>query len=247
MITLLLFSGATAMAEAEVSASVHGRAVRGQSIRVMIEVRNPTSEPLSFPDLTNRPWLVRFETVDPEGTRRTLFSTHPDVDTRQRWTLAPNGRRRAHFDIPTSSTWSLGSASLRVSVEDTSLDRLRVEVVDLNPHHVDEGGKPVDQAAGTGASLPVPVNSSTELYFRVGTTTSPPWLEKSGGPSPRIEQGSADGSRGQTTLGKCGPCDSGRVFPFDSLGLRSDVWSSRHQCLGTTDTPALCPVSSWRL
>ena len=172
MITLLLLSGATAMADAEVSASVHGRAVRGQSIRVMIQVSNPTTEPLSFPDLTNRPWLVRFETVDPEGTRRTLFSTPPDVDTKQRWTLAPNGRRRAHFDVPTSSTWSLGSASLRVSVEDTSLDRVRVEVVDLKPHHVDEGGKPVDQATGTGASLlSVPVNSSTELWLSQGGRT----------------------------------------------------------------------------
>ena len=173
MITLLLLSGAVATADTEVSASVHSRAVRGQSVRIMIEVRNPTSEPLSFPDLTNRPWLVRFETVDPDGIRRTLFSTPPDVDTEQRWMLAPNGRRRAQFEVPTSNTWSLGSASISVSVVDTSLERIRVNIVDLEPHHVDHGGRPVDQTNRAGASLlSVPIGSSTELWLSQGDRTN---------------------------------------------------------------------------
>lgn len=172
MITLLLLSVAPAWATVEVSASVYERAVKGQSVHVLIEVRNPTREPTTYPDLTNRPWLVQFETVDPTGTRRTVFSTPPEVDTEQTWTLAPDGRRRTRFEIPTSSDWSKGKATLSIIVKGEPVARAQVEIVDLVPHHSDPEGAPVDQAPGSGATLlSVTHNSDTELWLSEGQRT----------------------------------------------------------------------------
>ena len=166
MIVLSLLSLIPAWADAEVTASVHGRAPAGQTVHVMIRVRNPTPEPISYPDLTNRPWLVQFETTDPEGTKRTLFSTPPEHDTDLTWTLAPGGQRWARFEVPTSDAWPVGTAKLRVKVVDTALPQTRIDVVKLEPHHIDDQGAPVDQVFGAESRLlSVAVHENTELWL----------------------------------------------------------------------------------
>ena len=64
-------------------------------------------------------------------------------------------------------------APFRVMVADTSLERVRVDIVDLKPHHVDVGGRPVDQTDRAGASLlSVPVGNNTELWLSQGSRTN---------------------------------------------------------------------------
>lgn len=169
MIPVLLMIVGPAWAEAEVRLLMHDRAVHGQAVSVLIEVSNTGSEPLSYPDLTNRPWLVQFNTVAPDGTKRTLYSTPPDVDSERTWSIPAEGRRRALFEVPTSDTWPTGKASLSLTVAGTALKKRRVQIVQLSAHHEDAYAEPVDQTQGTPvALLSVPVSGDTELWLRQG-------------------------------------------------------------------------------
>ncbi len=172
MITALLISTGSANAAPEVQVLTHTRAVHGQTIPVVIEVKNPDASPVNFPDLTNRPWLVQFETVDPSGTRRTLFSTPPDVDPGQEWTIAPDGMRRTSFEVPTSDTWRPGLSRVQVTIVDAKMPPRGIEIVTLEAHHVDQLGAPVDLQSRTPSSLlSVPVAQSTELWLAEGGRT----------------------------------------------------------------------------
>ncbi len=153
-------------AEAEVNFKAHKRAMVGQTIQVKIVVSNPDPDPLSFPDVGNRPWLVRFDTVDPQGKRRQLYSTPPLEDPGTQWSIAPGERREALFDIPTSDTWTTGQATVNITVNDIAVGSTNFELIEINPHHTDSNSKPVDQTQGPVAVLYATLErSDTELWL----------------------------------------------------------------------------------
>jgi len=166
MIPLLCAILSVGHADAEVSFKAHTRAIVGQTIQVKIVVSNPDSDPLNFPDVGNRPWLVRFDTVDPQGARRQLYSTPPSEDPDTQWSIAPGERKEALFDIPTSDSWSTGNATVDVIVNDIAVGSTRFELIELHPHHTDSNTKPVDQTQGPIAELYATVkDSATELWL----------------------------------------------------------------------------------
>ncbi len=194
MMTALLLILSPAWAEAEVRLLMHDRAMHGQTVSVLIEVNNTGSEPLTYPDLTNRPWLVQFDTVAPDGAKRTLYSTPPEVDDGANWSIPPEGRRRALFEVPTSNTWPTGTASLSLTVAGSVLKRRRVEIVHLSHHHEDAQANPVDQTQGSPvALLSVKVGGNTELWLKQGERTeflrTVPGVIKAELSVARIEQG----------------------------------------------------------
>jgi len=170
VIPLLATLLSTSHADAEVSFKTHTQSIVGQTIQVKVMVSNLDAEPLKFPDLGKRPWLVRFETTDPDGARRQLYSTPPPKDTDALWAIAPGERRAVLFDIPSSDTWAVGRATATVIVNDMLIGSQTVDIIELNPLHTDSQAKPVDQTKGPLAAL----------YATKNTGTTGIWLGRSG-------------------------------------------------------------------
>ena len=167
MIGLLGALIAVCHADAEVLMKAHHRSVVGNSIQVKIVVSNAGTETVEFPDLSNRPWRVRFNTTDPKGQRRQLFATPPAEDNGPLWSIAPGERREALFDVPTSGSWGPGRATVAVEVNEAAIGSQVFEIFDFNPNHIDEGAGPIDQVTGPMATLyAVHQKKSTEIWIR---------------------------------------------------------------------------------
>ena len=166
MIGLIGVLMAVCHADAQISIQAHHRSVVGNTIQLKIAVLNPDNEPIEFPDLSNRPWHVRFNTTDPQGQRRQLFATPPPEDTDASWTIAPGERREALFDVPTSASWSVGRATVDVVVNGHLISTQAFELFELKPDHTDTKATPIDQIRGPIASLfAVHNKSTTELWL----------------------------------------------------------------------------------
>jgi len=161
---------AVSHADADVSFKAHTRSVVGQTIQVKIVVVNPDPDPMKFPDVGNRPWLVRFDTVDPQGSRHQLYSTPPEEDPDGQWSIAPGERREVLFDIPTSDSWGVGRATVKIIVNDSLIGTQAFEIIEIQPHHTDSHTKPVDQTQGPVAAL----------YATGDGATTEVWLGRSG-------------------------------------------------------------------
>ena len=171
---IILLTGWVSLATAGPKLEVldHHRAVVGPEIRLRIRVSNPAAEPVAFPDLHHRPWLVQFQTIDPAGVRRKLFSTPPAEDSTLTWTLATGERREALFSIPTSASWGPGQATITVTVQDIDINTSTVTLFQPKPKHVDRLGIPIDQSGGTPAELLTLHQADTsEIWFRKGGRT----------------------------------------------------------------------------
>jgi hypothetical protein len=149
----------------EITLSANPRAVMGQTIQVKITASNPDSNIQPFPDIANRPWLVRFETTDPNGVRRQLYSTPPEIDPPTEWSLSPGERREVLFDVPTSESWTTGYATVAVIVANERLPMTRFELFDFQPDHSDTQAIPVDQVQRTSPMLHTILrNGTTEIW-----------------------------------------------------------------------------------
>jgi hypothetical protein len=171
---IILWTGWLSLATAGPQLDVldHDRAVVGQDIRLRIRVSNPEAAPIQFPDINNRPWLVHFETIDPAGVRRKLFSTPPAEDPPLYWTLSTGERREALFSIPTSASWGPGQATITVTVQDTAISTSTVTLFQPKPDHVDGLGMPIDQSGGTPTHLLTLHQADTsEIWFKKGDRT----------------------------------------------------------------------------
>ena len=165
MLTTLAF-GAPKM-----TVQIQDRSVAGQTIELTIRITNSDAETTSIPDLSNRPWLIQFQTVDPLGTKRTLHSTPPAVDPNTTLQIEPGEMRETRFEVPTSSTWPEGTAQVSVFFQDGSIGSQTVTLVSLPPATEADSAHPVDQTRGEPSVLwGVHRGDSTDLYFRDGTT-----------------------------------------------------------------------------
>ena len=94
----------------------------GQPIVVTLTVKNNSAEPTTFPNISARPWLVRFkiEAIDSRGgsgQTQTRFTTPPEVDDMGVWTIPPRGMRTVAIEIPSGSGLSRGTYNIAVEVE----------------------------------------------------------------------------------------------------------------------------------
>lgn len=169
-LTLLILS-TVALAAPNLQVEIHPRSVAGQPIELAIRITNPDAETALVPDLSNRPWLIQFQTVDPLGTKRTLHSTPPTDDPGTMLRIAPGEIRQTRFEVPTSATWPTGTAQVSVFFHDESIGSHSVALVNLPPMTEADTAYPVDQTQGGVSTLwGVHRGDSTDLYLGDGPT-----------------------------------------------------------------------------
>ena len=94
----------------------------GQPIVVTLTVKNNGSEPATFPNLSARPWLVRFkiEPIDSSGRSgqtQTRFTTPPEVDGMGLWTIPPRGMRTVTIEVPSGASLGRGTYNIAIEVD----------------------------------------------------------------------------------------------------------------------------------
>ena len=158
-----------------ISADLRAEYLRGFPLLITITVKNEGSTPLSFPDLSSRPYLVRFQLVDKDGKKQTRFTTPPEKDTDQRWELAPRGRRQVLLEIPSSGALSGPSYDLTVSILDGDVTHelptrsLSLEAPNPSHAHLTQDGS-ADGASGWMFPWVQHGESSFDLYlFKVSS------------------------------------------------------------------------------
>lgn len=100
-----------------VSADLRDEYLAGFDLLVTFTVKNTGATPLGFPDLQNRPHVVRFRLDGPKG-KSERFSTPPKADPGGAWTLQPGSERKVVLAIPSSSSLTPGDWTLTVAIED---------------------------------------------------------------------------------------------------------------------------------
>jgi hypothetical protein len=100
-----------------VRADLREEYLTGSPILATITVSNPGEAPVAFPDLTSRPWLVRFQ-LDAAGRKTERYTTPPATDPGKTWTIPARGQRRVLLEMPSSSGFSPGDGTLAVTIAD---------------------------------------------------------------------------------------------------------------------------------
>ena len=159
----------TAWASPMPTVTMHDQWLTGRPLTLSIRYHNATDEPLAVPDLSNRPWLVKFDTIDPEGVRRTVHSTEPASDANRPLVLKSGETRISRFEIPTSQTWAPGVATIRVVIANNeALNRpVRFLADDAIAHR--HSARPVDHTVGPAPTvLSVQRNGVTDVFVEHG-------------------------------------------------------------------------------
>jgi hypothetical protein len=99
----------------EVTADLRDEYLQGQPLLVHLDVANVGKESRNFPDLVNRPWLVKFD-VDRGGKLESRYTTPPAVDPDKNWRLAPGVERDVLLEIPSTGVLPAGTYALTVRV-----------------------------------------------------------------------------------------------------------------------------------
>ena len=100
-----------------VTADLRDDYLAGQRLIVNLTVKNETSAPLDFPDLSARPWLVKFGLTPEGGKAQTHSNTTPASDAGQQVRIAARGQRKTVLEIPGGAALKPGSYTLVVTVE----------------------------------------------------------------------------------------------------------------------------------
>jgi hypothetical protein len=99
------------------SVDLHDEYVAGFPLLVTFTVRNDTANPLPFPDLAGRPYLVRFN-LQMFNRKWERYTTPPAVEPSDTWIIAPRGQRRVTLEIPSSAGVDPGDWQLGIDVLD---------------------------------------------------------------------------------------------------------------------------------
>jgi hypothetical protein len=186
----------TALAAPQIEVRGHHQSPAGQAIHLRIQVSNTEIEAIEYPDLTNRPWLVHFNTTDPAGVRRTLFVSAPKSDTGGQWKIKKGERKEVVFSIPTSENWTVGKAHIETTINGVSVGTQDIMVFDLHPNHLDHGQQPIDQVGPSSISLAtVYSDGGSDLWF-MGTDHTSFVTRAAGHILPQLSVSRAERSRG---------------------------------------------------
>ena len=102
----------------EIRTDLHSEYLLGETMLVRLEILNPhATQSMSFPDLSARPWLVRFKLTDSEGRVQTRYNVAPDAEEQRMWEISPRSRREVVLEIPSSSTFKSGSHQLEIEIK----------------------------------------------------------------------------------------------------------------------------------
>ena len=86
----------------------------GEPLLVTIEARNETGSSLSFPDISSRPWLVKFEFDLASGQKQTRSTTAPETDHGRMVKIPPRGVRKTLIEVPSGAAIKPGEHAQQV-------------------------------------------------------------------------------------------------------------------------------------
>ncbi len=92
----------------------------GFATLVAVTIQNDGVKSASFPDLSARPWLVRFGLTGPDGATEKRFTTPPPSDPGGTWTIPPKSRRSVLLEIPSSADFTAGNWQLDLTIVDAA-------------------------------------------------------------------------------------------------------------------------------
>lgn len=102
--------------EVALSADLRDEYLAGQPILVNLALSNPSAGALPAPDLTRRPWLVRFLFVKPNGTKQVRFTSPPAQDPGGTVSIPARGQRRTLLEVPSGGALQPGDYTLAIEV-----------------------------------------------------------------------------------------------------------------------------------
>lgn len=165
--------------EVDLSAQVLPEYLQGQKILVTFVAENQsTTGSREFPDLSNRPWLVKFDLVLQGEGKQKRYTTPPAKDPGKVWTLPKGTERRVLLEIPSSAGFPLGKHKLTIEVdgagEARTLGPYDISVVRPKPQ---ASSGPWDSAlaekVGQLVAWTHSASESTELYLLHLDPTAP--------------------------------------------------------------------------
>ncbi len=111
--------------EVDLSAQVLPEYLQGQKILVTLVAENQSrTGSRQFPDLSNRPWLVKFDLVLQGEGKQKRYTTPPAKDPGKIWTLPKGTERRVILEIPSSGVLPMGKHQLTIRVDGAGDERV---------------------------------------------------------------------------------------------------------------------------
>jgi hypothetical protein len=157
-----------------ISADTRGSYLAGRPVVITLRVDNLGADPVEFPRLDERPHLVSFELVSPNGKKQTRSNSAPVDDEDLRWSLPPRASRQVSLELPSGGALTPGRYQLAIEVQGEQAYR-------LGPHAVTiERPRPVAaDVTEAGASIlgwQVPwvhLSDGHELYLHTAPAGDP--------------------------------------------------------------------------
>lgn len=100
-----------------ISADLRADYLAGEPIIVNFVLANRGDAALQVPDLSARPWRVRFKLTLPTGSDQTRFTTPPATEPSTAWTIPPRGQKRVALELPSGAALSPGKYTLAVEID----------------------------------------------------------------------------------------------------------------------------------
>lgn len=165
--TTLWWLVSSAWASAHLDVVVPDQWIAGHRVLLSVRYQNAGTAPTAVPDLTNRPWLVVFQTVDPSGIKRTVHSTAPANDPGTKIQLQSGESRITSFEVPVSESWATGKAEITVSVNGTDGGSHPIHVAADSAVSHRHSARPIDQTTGASTTvLSLPSDGTTHLFIQ---------------------------------------------------------------------------------
>lgn len=217
----------TAFADASVSVSLHDQWISGNRLNLSIRYENSGTEPVTVPDLANRPWLVEFHTVDPNGTKSTIHSTPPERDPGGTIQLNSGERRITRFEVPTSEMWPNGTATVRLNINGYTTENHSIQMLDPSLNIEAQAAEPADKTAGERTVL-MTVTSPNRTDLFIKTPNGFHFLERIAGKA----KAQLSVARTEQRIGRWITWTDGN----------NELWAAQHGAHGFTDTPRRIPL-----
>lgn len=163
---------------ARVEAELRDEYVQGVPMLVPLTISNAGEAPVEVPDLSARPWLVRFDMVLPDGRQVRRSTTAPELDGGKTVLLARQGKRRTLLEVPGAESSPVGRYEMVVQLVqgETVREVARRSIVVAAPRVLDADLGP-EGLAGTKVGLQaVWVHEATEgvdLYLHQASSADP--------------------------------------------------------------------------
>lgn len=100
-----------------VSADLRDEYLSGEDLLVLVTLSNTSASPVTVPDLTARPWRVKFRLTLPSGAVQNRFSTPPADEPRTTWTIPPRSQKRVLLEVPSGSALQPGAYTLGLQID----------------------------------------------------------------------------------------------------------------------------------